>query len=203
MRRSVTPGWLRAPGRCRSTSRHTAPGTSTSAKSASKSNAPNSSRWISGPASQTTNRGPGSVIPMEAPLHVFDDKRLRHPRGVGFQKTPQCICQQFIEVRRPAFLHIRLSPLCQFRRQFGLDHGLIHGRSLARPPHQRKVFSVVLAITFHSGSSVTWTIRPESSSACWISCWVEGWTDIGVTLDRLGAGNSKNQCPSPHSDTIT
>lgn len=75
---------------------------------------------------------------MQAPLHVIHHKRFRHPRGVGFQETPQRVRQEFVEVCRPAFLHIHLRPLGQLGRQFSLDHGSIHRWKLARPPHVRK-----------------------------------------------------------------
>lgn len=75
---------------------------------------------------------------MQAPLHVVHHKGLRHPRRVRFQETSQRIRQQFVEVRRPAFLHVGLRPRRQLGRQFWLDHSFIYDWKLARPPHARK-----------------------------------------------------------------
>jgi hypothetical protein len=126
-----TAGCERTPGRCLATSRQTASGTSTELKSANRSSDPTSSRWISGPASQTTS-GACSLFAMQAPLHVVHDKGFGHPGGMGFEETAQCVGQQFVKIRRPACFHVGPCLSGEFRRQFRLDQGVLHGEKLAR-----------------------------------------------------------------------
>ena len=131
-RRSSMEGWVREPGRCWITSCHTASGTSTSEKSDSRSRQPNSSKWISGPASHTTKGIGWSVATMQAPLHITHHHGLRDTRRVRLQKTTQGIRQQLIEIGGPPFLDKSKRTRRQFRRQFSLNGGLGHNVSIAR-----------------------------------------------------------------------
>lgn len=71
------------------------------AKSRRRSRQPSSSKWISGPASQTTSKA-DSVTAMQAPLDILADKLLHQAAAVGFDKAAQCFPNQFVHAPVPS-----------------------------------------------------------------------------------------------------
>ncbi len=111
-----------ADGRCLSTSHQTASGTSTSEKSLRRSRQSNSSKWLSGPASQTTTLANPSAFAMQAPIHIILDHRFGQVPAVRLEEAAQRLGQQLVHVRRPAFLDERARPIRQFGWQLGLNY---------------------------------------------------------------------------------
>ena len=69
--RQENPGRRNASGRWRAISRRTTAGRSRRRKSCRRSRHPSSSRWMTGPASHTTDGGTVSVVSMKSPLDVL------------------------------------------------------------------------------------------------------------------------------------